>query len=304
MERRKLSVTGSAMASHDPHCPPPDPFPRRPRHPVPAGATDCHAHIIGPASRYPFVENRSYTPPDALLPDYLHVLKTIGFTRAVLVQPSMHGDDNTVMMTAMAEAHGIDMRAVVVVPPTIDEASLVHLHQRGARGVRINLIYSGGNVDVASAAEIAARIRDLGWHLQLLADVSQIGDALLDLEKLPVPLVFDHLGHLPAGKGVADRGFSALLEMVKRGRTWVKLSGAYRLADTDLPYPDVRPFCDMLVAANADRMLWGTDWPHTVCRHRMPNDGDLVELICDWLGSEPLIRKVFVTNPERLYGFR
>ncbi len=291
------------MALFDPHCPPPDPNPRPPRHRIPAGATDCHAHVIGPASRYPFVANRSYTPPDALLPNYLHVLKTLGFTRSVLVQPSMHGDDNTVMMNAIADADELDMRAVIVVPADIDEKTLAKLHEGGARGVRINLIYSGGNVDVTSAKEIAARISDFGWHLQFLADVSQVGKSLTELEKLPVPLVFDHFGHLPASKDVTDKGFDALIEMVKRGRTWVKLSGAYRVAGHNFPYPDVRPFSDALVAANADRMLWGTDWPHTVCQHRMPNDGALADLICDWLGSEWLIEKVFVTNPAQLYGF-
>lgn len=285
-------------------CPPPDPQPRPPRHRLPAGATDCHAHVIGPASRYPFVSNRSYTPPDALLPDYLHVLRTLGLRRAVLVQPSMHGDDNTVMMNAVAEAEGVvELRAVVVVPPRIAEADLAALHARGARGVRINMLYAGGNVGLSAAAETAARIRDFGWHLQVLADVSQIGDSLAQLSALPVPVVVDHFGHLPAGRGVADKGFAALLELVRRGNTWVKLSAPYRLAGEEIPYADVRPFCEALVRANADRMLWGTDWPHTVCRLRMPNDGDLLDLICAWLHDEALIAKVLVENPAALYGF-
>ena len=291
------------MEDFDAHCPPPDRHPRRPRARIPGGATDCHSHVIGPARQYPFVADRSYTPPDALLTDYLHMLRTLGLERAVLVQPSMHGSDNTVMMSALAAA-GIDMRAIVVIPPDIGERDLITLHERGARGVRINLIYSGGNVGIGAATEMAARIRDFGWHLELLADVSQIADSLPALSKISVPLVFDHFGHMPAGRGVASSGFMALLEMVRRGSTWVKLSGAYRIAGGDFPYSDARSLCDALVEANADRMLWGTDWPHTVCPYPMPNDGDLLDLICEWLADDDLIKKVLVANPSSLYRFR
>lgn len=286
----------------DAHCPPPDPRPRSPRARIPAGATDCHAHVIGPAWRYPFVAIRSYTPPDALLPDYQQMLDTLGFTRAVLVQPSIHGDDNTVMMHAIAEARGLDMRAVVVVPPDIEEASLRALHAQGARGVRINLIYAGGNVGLGAAAAISSRIVDFGWHLQVLANVSAIPDLMPEMARLPVPVVFDHFGHIPARKGAADKGFAAMLEMLRRGNTWVKISGAYRLSDAGFPYADVRPLCEALLQANPDRLIWGTDWPHTVTP-AMPNDGDLIDLICEWLGDEALIEKVLVKNPERLYGF-
>lgn len=288
---------------HDPHCPPPDPNPRPPRHAAPSGATDSHAHIIGPAAKYPFVPERSYTPPDALLPDYLNVLGTLGFDRAVLVQPSMHGDDNSVMMRAIADADDIDMRAVVVVPPDISKSDLLHLHDQGARGVRINLVYMGGNVGFQQADEISRVIADLGWHIQFLADISQIGESLLELERLPVPLVFDHFGHFPASKGSKDSGFAALIELVKRGKTWVKLSGAYRITKAELPYPDVHPLCEALVSAGQDRLIWGTDWPHTVCQQAMPNDGDLFDTLYGWLGSDALLEKVLVHNPAKLYGF-
>lgn len=285
-------------------CPAPDPVPRRPRHRLPAGATDCHAHVIGPAAAFPFVEDRSYTPPDALLPAYLHVLETLGFGRSVLVQPSMHGDDNTVMLRAMAEARGVEFRAVAVVSPDIADAELEQLHDAGVRGVRINLVYDGGGVGLDAASRIAERIAGMGWHIQFLADISRIGAGLTALERLPVPIVFDHLGHLPASAGTGDPGFSALAEMVKRGKTWVKLSGAYRVAEHDFPYPDARPFCEALLAASPARLVWGTDWPHTVCRHPMPNDGDLLDLFCDWVGSANLLKRILVDNPAELYGFQ
>src|SRR5690606_30573025 len=120
--------------------------------------------------------------------------------------------------------------------------------------------------------------------------------------RLRVPIVFDHFGHMPAGKGVTDKGFAALVEMVKRGNTWVKISGAYRVSAGGFPYSDVRPLCEAMIATNPDRLVWGTDWPHTVTPN-MPNDGDLIDLLCDWLGDQTLIEKVLVNNPAGLYGF-
>jgi predicted TIM-barrel fold metal-dependent hydrolase len=284
-------------------CPPPDPHPRSPRFTVPANSCDCHAHIIGPADKYPFVSDRSYTPPDALLPDYLNVLAALGLQRAVLVQPSVHGTDNTVMMEAIAAAKNVSMRAVVVVPTTVTEDELLWLHQRGARGVRLNLIYSGGATSLAIAAEIAAKIRNFGWHLQFLVDVSELGRELAQLSKLNIPMVFDHMGHLPAVKTVRDPGFQSLLELVRQGNTWVKLSGAYRLTSEEYPYLDVRPFVDELLDACPQRLLWGTDWPHTVCRVHMPNDGDLLDLLHMWIPDRRSVTQTLVENPAHLYGF-
>jgi predicted TIM-barrel fold metal-dependent hydrolase len=284
-------------------CPPPDPNPRPPGFKVPANACDCHAHVIGPAQKYPFVADRSYTPPDALLGDYVHVLKTLGIGRAVLVQPSMHGADNTAMMEAIAAAKSIDMRAVVVVPPDVKDDELWSLHRAGARGVRLNMIYSGGGINLDMAAEIEDRIRDHGWHLQFLVDVSKIGPDMNRFARLKIPIVFDHMGHLSAAHGIRDAGFQALLELLKRGNTWVKLSGAYRLTTTEYPYPDVRPFVETLLRTQPERLVWGTDWPHTVCQVRMPNDGELMDLLREWIPEDGILHKVLVDNPAALYGF-
>lgn len=285
-------------------CPPPDPKPRPPRYKTPPNACDCHAHVIGPAATFPFVADRSYTPPDALLADYLHMLGVIGIERSVLVQPSMHGSDNTVMMNAIAAATNVDMRAVVVVPADAPDTELSALHDGGARGVRLNLVYSGGGVGLGEATHLVQRIQQFGWHLQVLIDVSTIGEAnLFELAALPVPLVVDHMGHLDARKGVSDKGFQALIECVRRGNTWVKLSGANRLTAQEFPFTDVRPLTEALIDAAPDRMVWGTDWPHTVCKTKMPNDGELIDLLQEWVQDDQLMRRVLVDNPARLYNF-
>jgi predicted TIM-barrel fold metal-dependent hydrolase len=206
---------------------------------MPAEACDCHAHVIGPQHLYPFVAERSYTPPDALLADYLHVLRTLGFQRAVLVQPSMHGTDHRAMLDAIAALGPGDpqMRAIASINANCTEEEIRYLHDHGVRGVRANLIYRGAGVEAEDIPRIARRIKPYGWNLEVLLDVSQHGPDLLDLDSLGVPLIVDHLGHMDAGRGVNDAGFLALLEMVKRGNTWVKLSGAYRLLNKP-PFPN------------------------------------------------------------------
>lgn len=288
-------------------CKGPDPQPRRASFTPPRLATDCHAHVIGPAGLYPFVDDRAYTPPDATLQDYLHVVDTLGFQRIVLVQPSMHGTDNTVMLDALktARAAGHDGCAIAGIAPDCSDNDLETLHNRGVRGVRINMIYRGGkaaNVDAVS--QVATRMRTMNWCLEMLVDVSMLGRELLMYDKLGVPLVIDHLGHMPASKGPDDPGFQALLELVRRGSTWVKLSGAYRLAEgATFPKADIAMMARALVEAAPTRMLWGSDWPHTMCSVPMPNDGELLDLLAEWVPDERTRNMILADNPAELYGF-
>lgn len=306
--KARLNDAGNAPGSAPwQGCPAPDPRPRRPSFAIPPHACDCHAHVIGPAKLHPFVPDRSYTPPDALLPDYLHVVRTLGFQRIVLVQPSMHGTDNTVMLDALraARERGIEGCAIAGIAENCSDGELQALYEQGVRGVRLNMIYRGGQAaDVEAAPKLAARLRTLGCCLELLVDVSQLGQRLLEFDKLGVPLVIDHLGHLPARKGPGDPGFQALLELVRRGNTFVKLSGAYRLADgPHFPADEIAALARALIDAAPQRMLFGTDWPHTLCTVPMPNDGDLLDLLAHWAPDERTREIILVDNPAALYGF-
>jgi predicted TIM-barrel fold metal-dependent hydrolase len=288
-------------------CAPPDLRPKRASFSTPRFATDCHAHVIGPAALYPFVDDRTYTPPDATLQDYLHVVDTLGFQRIVLVQPSMHGTDNTVMLDALKTARtvGHDGCAIAGIAPDCSDNELKSLHESGVRGVRVNMIYRGGKVaNVDSASQVAERLRSMNWCLEMLVDVSMLGRELLMYDELGVPLVIDHLGHMPARKGPDDPGFQALLELVRRGNTWVKLSGAYRLAEgTTFPKDDIAMLARALVEAAPTRMLWGSDWPHTMCSVPMPNDGELLDLLAEWVPDARTRNMILVDNPAELYGF-
>jgi predicted TIM-barrel fold metal-dependent hydrolase len=288
-----------------PLCAAPDPHPRAPRRPTPPNAADCHAHICGPLGGMPYDSERIYTPPDALLPDYRAMLDTLGIRRAVLVQPSVYGTDNRVMLQALHDG-GPLLRGVAVVSPDISDVELQMMHVAGVRGVRFNCVdrREGRNtVPVAEIAALAERIKPLGWHVEFLLQV----DAAPDLEvcnSLPVDIVFGHLGYVHADRGGADdTGFRALLKLMERGRCWVKLTGPYRISAGDLPYADVAPMARALAAAAPERLVWGSDWPHVMVRKPMPNDGALLDLLADWVPDDAVRRRILVDNPVQLYGF-
>jgi predicted TIM-barrel fold metal-dependent hydrolase len=292
-------------ASAAPPCAAPDPNPRKPRLALPPLACDSHAHILGPASRYAYSPTRTYTPPDALLPAYEHLLKTLGLARAVLVQPSVYGSDNTVMLDAM-KAAGNRFRGVAVVNEDISQGELRQLHDAGVRGVRFNIVDvkdgKPGMLPLDIPKKLAQRVRPLGWHVEFLMHVDEFPDLDRAFADFPVDIVLGHLGYMKTDKGLEAPGYQALLRLVKSGRCWVKLTGPYRISTKALPYPDVAPFAHALIDANAERILWGSDWPHVTTKV-MPNDGDLCDLLAEWIPSPGLREQVLVKNPARLYGF-
>ena len=286
-----------------PSCEPADPLPCAPRTKLPIGTVDTHFHVFGPIEDYPFDPARGYTPPDASLAQYEHLAGLLGFSRAVAVQPSVYGFDNSRILAVMREAT-MPMRGIAVIDPRLPDSDLIRLHEQGIRGVRINPVFTA-KAGFSIAKPLADRIRPLGWHLQFLADVSEIAELARSVEALDIPVVFDHLGHIPTYKGTGNPGFQALLELVREGRAWVKLSGAYRITaqHTMPPYSDVAPFAEALVSANPERILWASDWPHPSIAVPMPNDGDLTDMALGWVSDPDIRQKLFVTNAERLYGF-
>ncbi|MGE0714777.1 MAG: amidohydrolase family protein [Alphaproteobacteria bacterium] len=294
-------MTGPERTCPQPTCPGADPNPRPPRERLPDGSVDCHSHVFGPADRYPYSQTRGYTPPDAPLSEYRRMLATMGFTRAVIVQPSVLGTDNRATMDAVAETNGA-FRAVVVVDPDISEAELRALDEGGARGVRFNLNNPGG-LPLDAVDTVARKIAPLGWHLQFFADLNARPELVEIMRRQPVPAVIDHMGHLRPERGLADPGARALLDFLAEGRAWVKISGAYRTSSAPIPYVDTTAIARALVEAAPDRVVFGTDWPHPDYHRPMPNDGDLVDLLLDWVPDPGMRRRILVDNPERLYRF-
>jgi predicted TIM-barrel fold metal-dependent hydrolase len=275
---------------------------------MPALACDCHAHILGPLAQHAYSPERVYTPPDCLLPDYRHMLATLGVTRAVLVQPSVYGTDNTVMLLALREAGpaGAQMRGVAVVDPDIGAAELAAMHAAGVRGVRVNIVDvrdKTAGLPLAPLRGLAQRIAALGWHMEFLMHVDQFENLDRDLADFPVDVVFGHLGYMRADKGVAAPGFRALLRLLAGGRAWVKLTGPYRISSGTMPHADVTPFAHALLDAAPGRIVWGSDWPHVMMKGAMPNDGELADLLAAWVPDADRRQQVLVDNPARLYGF-
>ena len=184
-----------------PICDPARPLSGVPGWTLPPGAVDCHFHVFGPDRLYPHAAGRSYTPPEASLAAYEHLCDAIGVARAVIVQPSPYGFDNRCTLDAMRESR-IEMRAVLVLNESVSDDALARYHEEGVRGVRLNLLFKAGAA-LSTAARLADRIRDFGWHIQFLADVSVIEDLPRMADLLRLPLVFDHLGHMPTAKGRA-----------------------------------------------------------------------------------------------------
>lgn len=267
---------------------------------LPQGTVDTHFHLFGPASRYPYAEGRGYTPADARLDAYLVLAKSLGISRAVIVQPSPYGTDNRRLLDGLAAAP-IPMRGVVAVDASINDPELAAMHSLGVRAIRINLVFDAGAA-VQTAIRLAPRLQELGWHVQFLADVSIWPEMEQVIRHLGLPAIFDHLGHMPAAKGVGDPGFQTLLQLMCDGLAWVKASGLYRMSGQGSPHSDLRPFIDAAISAAPDRVVWATDWPHSAIKVPMPDDATLARQIVDWLGPG-LAQRAFVQNAVTLYGF-
>ena len=287
-----------------PVCEAPDRHPLKPGFPIPAGATDCHAHIFDSNGPSKLDEHRSYSPSHALQEHYHKMHEILGISRGVIVQPSVYGVDNATTMKAVTRSPE-QLRAVVVLDQNVDAKTVLNLHKQGARGARINMLF-GSSARLDNLKQLSKTIRSIerGWHLQLLVDVSTFDNVYAWVKSLDIDVVFDHMGHFPLHKGINEPGFQALLRLLDENRCWVKLSGAYRLSEAhDLPYLDVDVAAQALVAQNPERLVWGSDWPHPQFAGNMPNDGGLLDELARWVPDETRRNHILVDNAARLYDF-
>lgn len=262
---------------------------------LPVGAVDTHAHVIG--TRY--IAERSYTPTPAPPQAYLRMLDAVGIERGVLIQVSVHGTDNTLMLETV-RAHPDRLRGIAVVKHDAGDAQLRAMKESGVVGLRLNTT-TGGGVGIAQLDRYEALCAELGWHLQFLVEPHQLAGLAPRIARLRVPAVFDHMGYVHAGEGMEEaRG--TLVRMVRDG-AWVKLSGGFRLTRTGPPYLDTIALASALADAAPERCVWGSDWPHVSFRAQMPGTGDLLDLLADWVPDEQRRMAILVDNPTRLYGF-
>ena len=271
--------------------------------PLPAGACDCHIHVYD--GRVPAAAGASLLPPDASVEDYRQVQARMGTQRAVLVTPSTYGADNRTMLAGLAQL-GAQGRGVAVIAGNEPTQALQTLHAQGVRGVRINLSLGVLHQD-SDIEKVAHRIAPLGWHLQLLMPLDQLAGLADRLHALPVQLVFDHFGRVTPGLGGQHPAHALLLELLRAGRAWLKLSGGYLVSPGGRSEdPQLQPLARSFIDAAPDRVIWGSDWPHATAsagRHPMPDDAAQIDALARWAGDAQQLHQILVDNPQKLYGF-
>jgi 2-pyrone-4,6-dicarboxylate lactonase len=287
-------------------CLPPVRTPRKPNIVLPRGSIDTHVHVFEPG--YPLSPSRGYTPPDSRLADLQHLHATLGIDRVVFTQPSIYGTDNSAILDAMSVLNAATpnrARAVVAITMDIRDDELAALDASGVRGVRLNTDNKGGMpVEMNEIPDLAARISAFGWHIEFLFPGKDIIELMPVFGGLQVPMSIGHFAYQAATAGVGAPGFKALLELMRRGNTWMKISGANRVSETDLPpYDDVKPMAHALIAAAPERIMWGTDWPHPNKYVVNPNDGDLLDAFGDWVADQDMRRTIMVDTPAAFYRF-
>ena len=284
---------------------------------MPAGACDCHTHIHADPEKFPFFAGRVYTPELASPEEMSALHKALHIERVVIVTPSIYGPDNSATLFGM-KARGATARGVAVIDDKTSEADLDAMQQAGFRGIRLNLATGGvsdPNVGRARFSAAVERMKARGWHVQLYTTLPMITAIKELVLASPVPAVFDHFGGADAALGVEQPGFSDLVDLVKSGKAYVKISGAYRASKLAPDYPDAAPLAKALIAANPDRIVWGTDWPHPnsvtppgkqisdVTPLFQIDDGRLLNQLPVWAPNAGVRKKILVDNPARLYGF-
>ena len=280
---------------------------QRPRHSLPPGATDCHCHIFEDATRYPLIPERSYTPVPATRQDYLTMCIALGIERTVQVSASVYGADNALTLDFIAQLGQHRARGVAGLAADASESTIRKLHEGGMRGVRVSSFVRGyGGLGVLDA--LATKLQEVSWHVQLHFGAA---DEILEHEelllRLPVPIVFDHMGGVRGKEGIGNPGFQAMLRLLKRrDDCWAKISSWHRRSDTGVPaYTDIQPLVQAMVDCRPDRLVFGSNWPNPSLfpPAQMPDDANLIDVFCDWVPDEDKRQSILVDNPAALYGF-
>ena len=284
---------------------------------VPANACDCHTHIFGDPRKFPFSPTRVYTPETALPDEMSRLHRALHMTRVVIVTPSVYGTDNSATLFGM-KARGATARGIAVIDEKTPESDLDAMERAGICGIRINAATAGANdpAEIERRFKSAAeRMKRRRWHVQMYTTLRVIAGIRKAIENSPVPVVIDHFGGAEAALGTGQPGFADLVALVRSGKAYVKISGAYRSSTQAPDYGDVAPLAKALIAANPDQIVWGTDWPHPnstrqpggkatdVTPFLQIDDGRLLNQLAVWAPDAETRKKILVDNPARLYGF-
>jgi predicted TIM-barrel fold metal-dependent hydrolase len=284
---------------------------------VPAGSCDCHTHIFGDPRQFPFWSGRTYTPETASVTEMRALHRALHTQRVVIVNPSVYGTDNSCTLDAVKQL-GPGARAVAVIDEKTPSERLDEMAHGGVRGIRLNFeTFGQANPDATRKAFLSAaeRVAPRKWHIQIYTHLAVIAGLHQEIMEAPVVTVFDHFGGAQAAKGTAQPGFDEMIDLLRAGKAYVKISGAYRISNKPPDYPDAAPLAKAIIAANAERVLWGSDWPHPsggplpghTATDLAPllqiDDGRLLDQLPVWAPDAAVRQKILVDNPARLYGY-
>ena len=284
---------------------------------LPGRSCDCHTHVFGATDRYPLAKDRQYTPSQARLEDLLRLHDQLGIERVVIVHPSPYASDNSCTVDALL-ALGERGRGVAVIDEKTSAAQLQAMHDVGVRGVRINLETDGIHDPALATRQLLwahDRVKDLGWHLQIYTNLAVFSSLERALDQLSVPVVVDHFCSAQAALGPSQAHFDALLQRVRQGQVWVKLSAPHRIS-TVPGCADAVAMVQALIAANPNRLLWGSDWPHPGASPGKPRQREVVEAfhpiddgralnrLVEWVADRATLTKILADNPAKLYDFK
>ncbi len=280
----------------------PDPHPKKPKIKAPPGACDTHIHLFGPAAKYPFAPDSPYTSRDALPETFMALQDTLGLSTAVIVSPGGYGRNYSLLADVLTK-YPERFRGIALLRDDTPSAEIGRLTRLGVRGMRMMSHKRGQHVPNYSP-NIAARVHEHGWHIQFYPHGTDIIEYANKLLALPNQVVLDHFASIPAAGGIDQPAVKAVLKMLDSGKVWLKLSGPMRCTDEPPPYPSVTPLAHVFVKHAPERMVWGSDWPHVNLDGReMPNDGDLLDLMLDWVPDAAVRNRILSQNANKLYGF-
>jgi len=289
---------------------PPDPNTRAPGWTLPAGACDTHVHVFGPPDVFPYSEKRKYNPPAAPVEHYMNVQKITGLSRVVFCTPNVHGYDNRAILDAIAKL-GDSARGIANIDASFDAAALDAMREAGIRGARFHLMDDRPGSKEFLAEHLPSLLKR-DWILDLHLDPKDLIHHEKYIRGLPSVTIIDHMARVRAADGLQQPGFQLLLDLLKDDRFWVKICSVDKVSaapkpqsEGGIPYSDMVPFAQAVIAAAPDRVIWGSDWPHSnnFTPGRVPNEGDLLNLLGAIAPDEATRRRILVDNPARLFGF-
>lgn len=268
----------------------PEATPRRQQPDAPL--VDTHVHVF--RKGMPLIPDPRHTPSYEFTAEQLQAtLDAHGVKLCVIAAASPWGDCNDYIAQSLRE-HPL-WRGTAILEPSTSRHELEQLARDGMVGVRLPFISLRQLPDLDSweYRRFLWRLADLDWHVHLHLDGPRIPQVLPQLERSGVKIVIDHIGRPDPVLREKCAGFEAVVRSVEKGRTWVKLSGGYRLGAHSAALAQ-----ELCRQVGYERMLWASDCPFVGV------ESTTYQSTIDWLDQavpDPRNRRILDRNAIDLY---